>query len=73
MKLTLEQAKLVSLTMELDMKAMEYKKLCDELDDLKNKKIDPNDPILLELKDKFSQNLDEILKIKNELKKLQDK
>lgn len=70
MKLTENQAKLVNLTMELDLKAREYKKLCKELDKLKEANIDPNSPTLIPLRDKFAQNLKEIQEINRKLKEL---
>lgn len=73
MKMTMDQTKLVYYTMELELKTKEYKNLCEELDALKNKNINPNDPALKELKEKFEKNLEEIKNIKNELKKLQEK
>lgn len=73
MKMTMDQTKLVYYTMELELKTKEYKNLCEELDALKSKDFDPNDPVLKELKEKFEKNLEEIKNIKNELKKLQEK
>ena len=54
--MNLSQTKLVGLTMELDLKAREYKTLCDKFDKLKEKKIDPNDERLLVVKDLFQKN-----------------
>ena len=73
MKMTLEQTKLVGLTMELDLKAREYKKLCQELDDLKTQNIDPNAEILVTLREKFIKNQQEIKNINKQLNALQNK
>lgn len=67
----LKQTKLVGLTMELNLKVEEYDKLCKELENLKKDNIDPNDEKLLELQKLFLQNQEEIMKIKEELKKLE--
>ena len=67
----LRQTKLVGLTMELNLKVEEYDKLCKELENLKKDNIDPNDEKLLELQKLFLQNQEEIMKIKEELKKLE--
>ena len=72
MKMTLEQTKLVGLTMELDLKAREYKKLCDTLDKLKAIGIDPNAPQLVKLSAKFKKNLEEIREIKRQLAELNE-
>lgn len=70
MNLTLTQTKLVGLTMKLDLKAQEYKKLCKKLDELKAQNIDENAPELLELRDKFQANHDEIVEINKQLEAL---
>ena len=70
--MNLSQTKLVGLTMELDLKAREYKKLCDELDRLKEKIIDPNDKRLLEVKEMFQQNHDDIVKINAQIKEIKE-
>lgn len=64
----LSQTKLISLTMKLDLKSREYKELCDELEQLKECNIDPNDKRLLELKELFQKNHDEIVKINGEIR-----
>ena len=70
--MNLSQTKLVGLTMELDLKAREYKKLCDELDELKEKEIDPNDERLLVFKELFQKNHDDIVKINTQLRELKE-
>lgn len=70
--MNLSQTKLVGLTMELDLKAREYKKLCDELDGLKEKEIDPNDERLLVFKELFQKNHDDIVKINTQLRELKE-
>lgn len=69
--MNLSQTKLVGLTMELDLKAREYKKLCNKLDNLKENKIDLNDERLLVLKELFQKNHDDIVKINSQIKELQ--
>ena len=73
MKMNLDQTKLVGLTMELDLKAKEYKELCEQLEQLKSSNIDPNDEKLLDLAKKFLENQEEIKKIVLKLEKLKNK
>ena len=73
MKMNIDQTKLVGLTMELDLKAKEYKELCDQLEQLKSSNIDPNDEKLLDLAKKFLENQEEIKKIVLKLEKLKNK
>lgn len=68
--MNLRQTKLIGLTMELDLKAREYNKLCSNLDKLKENNIDPNDERLLKVKDLFLKNHDDIVKINNQIKEL---
>ena len=70
--MNLSQTKLVGLTMELDLKTREYKKLCDKLDELKERKIDPNDERLLAVKGLFQKNHAEIVEINKQIKKIKD-
>lgn len=70
MKMTLEQTQLVGLTMQLDLETQNYKKLCEELEKLKEQNLDPNDEKYAVLKKKFEKNLAKIKKINAELKKL---
>ena len=70
--MNLSQTKLVGLTMELDLKTREYKKLCDKLDELKERKIDPNDERLLAVKGLFQKNHDDIVEINKQIKKIKD-
>jgi len=67
-----EQAKLIGLTMRLELKTKEYHKLCDEFEIMKKQIIDPNDERLIPLRDKFLKNQHEIVEIVEELKKLKD-
>ena len=71
--MNLSQTKLVGLTMELDLKTREYKKLCDKLDELKEKRIDPNDERLLAVKDLFQKNHDDIVEINRQIKEVKEK
>lgn len=73
MKLTLKQTKLVGLTMELDLKVREYQELCAKLEELERENVDANSPKLTILQHKFLNNAQEIKRIKNELKKLEEK
>ena len=70
--MNLSQTKLVGLTMELDLKTREYKKLCDKLDEIKEKKIDPNDERLLAVKDLFQKNHDDIVEINRQIKEIKE-
>lgn len=70
--MNLSQTKLVGLTMELDLKTREYKKLCDKLEKLKQGNIIPNDEKLLELKQLFQKNHDEIVEINRQIKRLKE-
>ena len=70
--MNLSQTKLVGLTMELDLKTREYKKLCDKLDKLKENKIDPNDERLLAVKDLFQKNHDDIVEINRQIKEIKE-
>ena len=71
--MNLSQTKLVGLTMELDLKTREYKKLCDKLDELKEKRIDPNDERLLVVKELFKKNHDDIVEINRQIKEVKEK
>lgn len=70
--MNLSQTKLAGLTMELDLKTREYKKLCDKLEKLKQSDINSNDEKLLELKQLFQKNHDEIVEIDRQIKKLKE-
>lgn len=72
MKMNLNQTKLVGLTMELDLKTREYKKLCAKLEKLKKENIDENAQELLELKELFQKNHDEIVEINKQLKQIKE-
>lgn len=70
--MNLSQTKLVGLTMELDLKTREYKKLCDKLEQLKQSDINPNDEKLIELKQLFEKNHNEIVEINRQIKELKE-
>jgi len=70
--MNLSQTKLAGLTMELDLKTREYKKLCDKLEKLKQGNINPNDEKLLELKKLYQKNHDEIVEINKQLRRLKE-
>ena len=69
MELNLAQTNLVGLTMKLDLKAREYKILCDKLEEYKKEQIDENDEKLL---GKFQKNHEEIIEIKKQLSEIED-
>ena len=69
----LTQTKLIGLPLELEIKAKEYKDLCQQLEDLKSEGISPNDPKLLILKTKFENNQKEISDINRQLRELNNK
>lgn len=71
MKMSLEQTQLVGLTMKMELKAKEYKRLCEELEELKRAGVDPNSPELEHLLEEFMQNNKEIAEINEQLRKLQ--
>lgn len=68
--MNLSQTKLVGLTMELDLKTREYKKLCEKLDEIKEKGIDPNDKRLIKVKDLFQKNHNEIVEINRQIREI---
>ena len=68
--MNLSQTKLVGLTMELDLKTREYKKLCEKLNEIKEKGIDPNDKRLIKVKDLFQKNHNEILEINRQIREI---
>lgn len=70
--MNLSQTKLVGLTMKLDLKAREYNKLCDKLEQLKQTNINPNDDKLLELKKLFQKNQNEIVEINKRIRELKE-
>lgn len=72
MKLNLTQTKLVGLTMKLELKAREYKILCDRLEKYKRENIDESDKKLYELLEQFQKNHEEIVEIKKQLKELEN-
>lgn len=73
MRMNIEQIKLVGLTMELELKTKEYEKLCNKLEHLKEKNINPNAKELLLLKEQFQNNHDDIERIKKELADIKQK
>ncbi len=70
--MNLNQTKLVGLTMELDLKAREYKRLCAKLEELEQNNINPNDEKLLELKQLFQKNHNEIVEINRQIKEVKE-
>lgn len=72
MKMTLEQTKLVGLTMELELKTKEYQSLCKELEELKAQKIDSNDILFVDLAQRLLDNQEEIKKIVKQLKEIKE-
>ena len=72
MNLNITQTKLVGLTMELELKAKEYKMLCNQFEKLKNKNINPNDEKLLIVKRMFQKNHEEIVEINKKIRELKN-
>lgn len=56
--------------MKLDLKSREYDNLCEELEKVKVENTDPNDKSLLDLKDKFIKNKEEIVELNKRLVEL---
>lgn len=73
MKMNLEQTKLVGLTMELDLKAREYKMLCKKLEEMKQSNLSLDSKEWKDLLKDFVKNQDEIVRINNELNELKNK
>ena len=73
MEMTPSQAKLVYLTMQLELKAKEYDVLCKKLEKMKNEEKDPNCKSYQELEKKYEKILNEIAKIQKDLQKLRNK
>ena len=70
--MNLTQTKLIGLTMELDLKAREYKILCDKLELLKQNNIDPNDEKLLKLFQLFEENHNDIVELNKQIQNLKE-
>ncbi len=70
MKMNFKQSKLIDLTKELELAALEYKNICAELEEIKSLGLDSNHPSLLKLLSKFRKNKKKIIKIKEQLKGL---
>lgn len=70
--MNLNQTKFVGLTMELQLKTQEYKKICNKLEELKKNNINPNDEKLVELRNIFQKNHDEIVNINKQIKELKE-
>ncbi len=68
--MNINQTKLVGLTMKLELKTKEFKKLCETLDKLKENQTDPNDEAFLKLKKQFQENQNEIIEIKKQLNEI---
>ena len=72
MNLNMNQSKLVELTMELDLKAREYKILCEKLDKLKKNNVNEDDEKLSYLREEFIENYKEIVEINKQIKELEN-
>lgn len=68
--MNLEQTKLIGLTMELELKTIEYKKLCKKLETLKQRDVETSDEELKKLQYLFEKNHSEIVNINRQLKEL---
>jgi len=64
------QTKLIGLTMQLELKAQEYNLLCEKFEKLKIDNIEENNSELLNLRDEFQKNHDEIAEINEQLEVL---
>lgn len=64
------QAKIIELTMELELRAKEYNILSEKLELIKRKNINPNDKRLEWIKEKFIKNYSQIIQINYELKRI---
>ena len=72
MKMTLAQTKLVGLTMELELKTKEYHQLCEDLEAMKELNLDENSEEYAFLLKRFQKKFEEIIEIKEQLKKLEE-
>lgn len=70
MEINKQQAKLVELTMKIDLKVREYSTLCKELETLKSQNLDPNSKEYQDLLVKFEDNSKQLETLQTELKKL---
>ena len=70
MGLTESQSKFVELTLKLDLRTREYKKLCEELEVLKKSVKNPNDKQFAMLLARFEENKKELENINAQLSKL---
>lgn len=73
MKLDNNQKRILELTTQLENKALEYHNLCDEFEKLKQDEENLTKKILLDLKEKFAQNLKDITELVNEIETLNKK
>ena len=71
MDMSLSQAKFIELTMKLDLKAREYKKLCEKFEQCKSSDKNDNEEKLYNLLEEFKANNKEVITIRNELNNLQ--
>ena len=69
----LVQASIVKLTMEFDLKVREYQKICETVDKLKEKNVNPNYKRLEDVKDILLKKQTEIQEIKERLEELKRK
>lgn len=67
MNMNIDQTRLAILTMELEVKVKEYKKLCSILDEMKKENISPNDGKLITLRNLFENNYNDIAEINKEI------
>ena len=70
MGLTESQSKFIELTLKLDLRTREYKKLCEELEVLKKSVKNPNDKQFAMLLARFEENKKELENINAQLSKL---
>lgn len=67
-----KQKEIIALTLKLDLAVREFKKLNQLFDKVKNGGVDPNDPRLSVLLEKYKQTNEEITRITNRLTQLNE-
>lgn len=71
MDMSSSQAKFIELTMKLDLKAREYKKINEKFEQCKSSDENDNEEKLYNLLEEFKANNKEVITIRNELNNLQ--
>lgn len=68
----MDKKEIKKLTKELAMQVEEFKRLSARLEEYKASNIDPNDPVLLDLKEKFIKNNEAIKEIETKLQEMEE-